>query len=152
MLSRPTNFGGPQPFMPSVGSSPYSTALGWQKWNEESAEMERNLRAQARQHWNEQWELLQSMFPVACQRRMTDSECYDLRMLPRPWKGCRCISPDHQYVNHPDCPLHLLNWAIRGNDENDQPSASNALRQRLELPSDKKLNPTQAAFKKGSFD
>ena len=136
-----------QSFMPSVGSSPYSTALLWQKWNEESAEMERNLRAQARQHWNEQWELLQSMFPVACQRRMTDSECYDLRMLPRPWKGCRCKSPDHQYVNHPDCPLYLLERAIRGNDENDPPIASNAVRQRLELPSDKKLNPTQAAFK-----
>ena len=76
---------------------------------------------------------------------LTDSQRSMMRALPRPSKGCRCGSKDHEYVDSLQCPLFSN---VRLLVDSQQPSVSaeaEAKKIRSKLPRD--LNVVQKAYK-----
>ncbi len=70
--------------------------------------MEQSMKEAARSHWANQWNLEELLtagtdLQIA---NLTDAERSALRELPRPLKGCRCGSPNHEYVNDVKCVLY----------------------------------------------
>ncbi|KAL7542135.1 LOW QUALITY PROTEIN: hypothetical protein ACHAWF_007101, partial [Thalassiosira exigua] len=71
---------------------------------EKLARESRKVAAEAERRAASYWTLLWDADPF--DGRWTDAERSVLRDRPRPPRGCRCGSSDHDYVNHPSCPLY----------------------------------------------
>jgi len=79
-----------------------------EKQNHAIRSFEQSMKELAMAHWARQWKLEQENVGGTDLQvsNLSDAERSALRELPRPLKGCRCGSTDHEYVNDNKCILY----------------------------------------------
>ncbi|CAB9521087.1 expressed unknown protein [Seminavis robusta] len=111
-------------------------------WTIVTSKLETSMKMGAENFWKAQWEKERELANTVA-TPVTDAMRARMRAAPRPTKGCKCGSQDHEYVNDPQCPLYkdVLPLSSRVRDaSSEQPKATaNGL--------DRPLNKVETALK-----
>jgi hypothetical protein len=113
-------------------------------WSDITRHIEDIMLDRALEHWKKEWELQPAEIRQASGKVLvTDAQRSVLRARPRPPKGCRCGSQDHEYATDPLC---LLYSNVRRLDESvdDEQAVMRTLDITSRLPND--MNVVEKAF------
>ena len=123
--------------------SPHDLLTSWNQTD--SVELLRVLMDQARAHWVSEWanesDEIRQLYPDP----ITDATRHMLRAAPKPTKGCKCGSDDHEYVNHVRCPLYSC--LRRLDDGATEEESAEKVARKLKKSFPKDLNAVENAFK-----
>ncbi len=113
-------------------------------WEAIVERIKREMRRRAAEHWASKWQLETAEIKASTKSPLSDAQRSSRRARPRPARGCRCGSQEHEYVNDPNCPLYSNLRRLKNNDlaEEVEPKSN---RPKIKGPKD--LNAVEKAFK-----
>jgi hypothetical protein len=113
-------------------------------WESIFEKIKREMRRRAAEHWTAIWQLETVAIKASTKSPMSDAQRSSRRARPRPARGCRCGSQDHEYVNDRNCPLYS-NLRRLKDDDSAQEVDPKSNRPKIKGPKD--LNAVEKAFK-----